>query len=456
MNRQVAALWCLGLALRLAALPLPGTGDVSIWKTWSVSTVASGVTAIYGVGGHPPNRAEHRSIAGGSQRFPVDYPPLSLYTLQAVGWAYRAVFPEMRDTAAFTVMVKLPPLLAEMALAWLVFSMVRRWKDRQQAELAALACWLNPALMLNGSALGYLDMPFVLPAVAALLAAAAGRTWLTGMLFAASALCKAQGVLLAPVIGLAVVTFGKPTARRAELVALRLGETAAGAAIVTVAALAPFARAGTLSNLVAGVRSLAEHDMLSGNAANLWWIVTWWVRGFDALPDVGAWRAFTEPPRILAISVVEGLGYPNARAVGLVLMAAAWLWAIWHGRRTRDPWMTAGLGAFLVHAYFALAAQVHENHLLLAIPLAVVASIGRPRWRGVALALTAIQFLNLNLFYGFSEAISPNLAIPRSITGVDAAVVLSLVNLATLGWHGSVLLAESRLSAEEAGAETTL
>jgi hypothetical protein len=54
--------------------------------------------------------------------------------------------------------------------------------------------------------------------------------------------------------------------------------------------------------------------------------------------------------------------------------------------------------AFTVHAHFVLGANVHQNHLLLAIPLAILSSAGRGRWRGVA--------------YGFSENVSPSRRFP--------------------------------------------
>jgi hypothetical protein len=453
-TRRLAVLLTLGLGLRLVALPLPGTGDVVIWKTWSVNAVASGETTMYGVGGRPPERRAFESVAGG-QRFDVDYPPLSVWAVGLAGRLYRALAPDMRDSAVFTACVKLPPLLAEIGLAWLVFASVRRLAGVERATVAAAACWLNPALILNGAVLGYLDPLILLPAVAAVVAAAAGHTWLTGALLAVAALTKPQALLVAPALalGVAALTWEHP-GRIVERLALRLGETAAGGALVAVAACAPFAAAGTLPNLLAALRSVADRDNLSGNAANLWWIVTWLLRSLDTLPDVGAWQAFTTPPRLLAVSVVRDvLGYPDARAAGLVLLGAVWLWALWRARRVRDLWLIAGLGAFMVHAYFVLAANVHENYLLLAIPLAVLAAAGRRPWAAVAVALTAIHVLNLNLFYGFGERLRPNLAIPRSSTVVDAVVVLSVVNLAVLAWHARTLHAAVRLSAGRGPAE---
>ena len=48
-----------GLLLRLAALPLPGAGDVDPWKVWSYHAVTDGVTALYGTGS-PPSQVDFR------------------------------------------------------------------------------------------------------------------------------------------------------------------------------------------------------------------------------------------------------------------------------------------------------------------------------------------------------------------------------------------------------------
>ncbi|HEX7485038.1 MAG TPA: hypothetical protein VF332_02725 [Vicinamibacterales bacterium] len=455
-TRVFLALIVAGVVLRAAALPLPGTGDVMIWKTWTYNAVTAGETTLYGVGRHPPER---RTLAFGSHRFAVDYPPLALYELGLAGRLYNAVAGAMSDTAAFTVAVKLPSVFAEIGLAVLIYFAARRMVGGDGARLAALAWWLNPTALLNASALGYLDPLFALPAVAALIAAASGSTWLAGVLLAVSVMTKAQGLLVAPVIVMAVITStdARPAAGRMKrpfgLLTLRLGETAAGAVAMSLVVLTPYALGGSLPNLVAAVSKLAQQDMLSGNAANLWWIATWVLRARDLVAGAGLWHAVTTLPRILAISSVMDLGYPNPRLIGLAMMGGAWAWALWQARRARDLPLLAGVGAFLVHAYFVLSAQVHENHLFLAIPLAVMATVGRRGWAGIAVALTAIQALNLNLFYGLSEGIHLDLALPRGLTLVDAAVLLSAANCAALFWHARVLRRESALFAPVIGAD---
>ncbi len=61
-------------------------------------------------------------------------------------------------------------------------------------------------------------------------------------------------------------------------------------------------------------------------------------------------------------------------------------------------------------------------------------------------ALSVIAALNLKLFYGFGDGVG--YGFPRSLTVIDATVVLSIVNCATLYWHASVLRAQCSTAAE--------
>ena len=55
-QRRFLAWLAAGLLIRLIALPLEGTEDVLVWKTWSYGALHQGVSRLYGVGGHPPER----------------------------------------------------------------------------------------------------------------------------------------------------------------------------------------------------------------------------------------------------------------------------------------------------------------------------------------------------------------------------------------------------------------
>jgi hypothetical protein len=427
----------VGAACRAAALPLPGTLDVGSWKIWSYNATAHGVTGLYGVGGSPPDR---RLLDFHGAETTVDYPPLALYELGVVGHIYRAArhgrFP---DDAALTPTIKAAPIAAEAGLVLTVFFVLRRTAGVSAARLAAAGIWLNPATIYDASVLGYLDPLFVLPAVAALFAAIVGWPALAGALIAAAVLTKAQAVVIVPAVALAVWTSGNRT-----LGVRRLTAAAAGGAAMTALAVAPIVAAGAWFNMIGALESLARHDMLSANACNLWWIVGYVMRALYSL-DLGLWTAFTMPTRILQISRVMELGYPNPRTIGVALAVAAFTWALWTARRGRDLALAAAVAAFLVHAYATLSAQVHENHLFAAVPFLAIAAASRPRYRPLLIVVSVIFALNLNLFYGMGEG--AGYGFPRTLTIVDATVILAFVNCAAFVWHARILKTECSTAA---------
>ncbi|MGH9143167.1 MAG: hypothetical protein ACRD2I_18700, partial [Vicinamibacterales bacterium] len=435
---QFATLVVAGILIRVAALPGPGTGDLTIWKVWSYNAARRGVAEMYGVGGTP---LERRELAYAGATATVDYPPLALYELGIAGraywiWSHRH-FPNATPLNAF---VKLPGLAAEIGLTVLLFGVVRAHAGVTAAHLAAAAYWLNPAALFDASILGYLDAQFVLPAVAALVAAAAGWPALAGALIAASILTKAQGVFIAPGVALAIWAIGDPQRRTSRLLAALAGGAAVGALSV-----APVIAAGAWPNMLQALGRLAQHDMLSANATNLWWVIGYLLRVRYSMHDMGVWAAVIAPARILGIRRVIEIGYPDPRTIGILLTLSAAAWALWtayrsavrHPQPAIDLWLVAGVAAFLVHAYATLSAQVHENHLFAAVPLLVLASAGRRAFRPICIGVSAVVALNLNLFYGFGDGIG--YALPRGLTIVDVTVIVAVFNCWLLSWHAAIV-----------------
>lgn len=429
------AIWLLGVGLlvRLAALPLPGTLDVSVWKIWAFAASTEDPARLYGVGGTPPER---RALRYRGRFVTVDYPPLALDVMAAVGRAYRAWRPSFPDGPLLSAAVKAPVVIADAMLAGVLLALGRRLASEAAGRRLALTYWTLPAVLLAGAALGYLDALAALPAAGALLAGAAGSWSWMGALAAAAALTKMQGVLLWP--ALAWLAWRRAGARG-------LGRWLAGLVLAGAAIVAPVALAGALPNFVLALASLGRHDMVSGQAANVWWIFTWIFRAWYEL-DQGVWVAFTEPVRILALSTVEELAHVSLRLPATVLAALAVAWAAWHAGVVRrgvdavpvshDVARAAALGAWTVHAYFMLGAAVHENHLFLALPYALAASAVLSGHVRIARALGAMQALNLFLFYGISESIG---WLPPRALLVDPTVPLAVAGLVLFAWHARVM-----------------
>ena len=426
-----AAALLLGLIVRLAALPLPGTEDVRTWKIWAFGA-SRHITHVYGVGGTPPVRGV---LSWQSRDTTVDYPPAALYVLALVGLGYRQVDGSFADSRALTAAVKLPGLLCGIGLTMLLAWAARRMTGEEQAgRWAALAYWLNPATVINGEVLGYLDPVMMLPTIAAFVLLHQGAAESAGLALALAVLTKPQGILLVPAFALAAWHTGRMRG---------LTRAAAGSALGALALVLPFAIAGALPNMWLAFGSFyGRRDILSGNAANVWWIANYGLRAYYQIPGLGFPHAFfVEVRRIMAVSTFQELGLPNPRPFAGAAVAATAGWGLWRLRHTTHLADHLLAAAFVVHAFFVLGVGVHEHHMMLAVPLLALAAALRPALRPLFWAVSAIVALNMNLFYGIG--MGRGYSVPRLLLGIDLSVILSVANIAALIWHARIVAREA-------------
>ena len=415
MSRALLIGLLAGAALRAAILPSRGSADLDTWKSWSF-TAAIDPLGLYGTGGNPPERRVLRwqEVTG-----TTEYLPLGLYELGFVGSVYRGIDPPYRDSLWLTCLIKMPGLLAELALVLVLLTVGRRVLDPKAADWMALAIWLNPAILLNGAALGYLDAQMAVPMVLAFIAVLAGRPGVAGVLAAASVLTKPQALFAGPALLLALLQQTRVPVRRALALSIT-GALSAAAAIVL-----PIVFHGAWPNMVQAVGRAASHDMLSGFGANAWWVVTWIVRSLYAAPEIGWVEAFTTPVRILEIGRFVEIGFFDPKPYAAVLVLALTAWCCWRNRHNRSPATWAFVAGWTVLTYFVWNVPVHENHLYLAVPLFALAAALDLRYRPTFWTVSILCALNMYLFYGLGYKWSPMLG--RTWTGIDPTVILALV-----------------------------
>jgi Glycosyltransferase family 87 len=443
VTRRFIAALVVGLLVRVATLPLPGHDDVITWKIWSYAA-SHHVTQMYGVGGTPPARGV---VTWGEVWSTVDYPPFFLYEYAVVGRIYRALFPSYPDSLALLVAVKLPVLLANCGLTWLFFAVVRRLTGHvEAAQWAALAYWLNPATIFGGEMLGYVDPLYFLPAIAGVALAYFRRPWLAGIAVGIAVGTKPQGILIGPAFALALWQGGGLTA---------IARASATFAATLGAIIFPFWVRGALPNMWLAFGSFdTRRDTMSAYAANVGWIINWWLRSRFALPEMGFPKAFLQfVLRPLAITRFQELGYPNPRPIARTAVVAAVAWAMWLTRRSRDFAIAAALGAFTIHAFFVLSPGMHEHHQLFEVPLLALAAAMRPRFRPLFYAVSTIVALSINTLYG--AGLGMGWALPRMITVIDISVLASFANIGLLIWFARVLRHEAMARSAEAFALRT-
>ena len=127
----------LGLVLRLIiARLLPGSGfevDLGAFRYWASNLASQGLNGFYG------------------RDFFHDYTPGYLYVLWIVGIVGNAV-------GGIGDLIKIPPILSDVAVGWLAWSMVRELGGRDRIALAAAAvAVLNPITWFDSVVWGQVD-----------------------------------------------------------------------------------------------------------------------------------------------------------------------------------------------------------------------------------------------------------------------------------------------------------
>ena len=407
-----------GAIVRAVVLPLPGTPDVPDWKA-TAFVVSADFTGVYGTGGSPPNE---RRLTWEGISTTTEYPPIDQIELAIVGRLYRLVDPEFHDSPLLTVLIKLPGLIAELIFVVAMLTWGRRVLG-DAAVWAAAAFWISPAVWLTGAVDGYLDAQMAVPAVLALLAAIDRRPRLAGVLFAIAVLTKPQALFVLPMIALVLARRDS----RSQVVPAILTASAVG-----IVACLPYVIAGTWPSFLRALQRLGEHDLVSGTATNVWWLLTWAGGSFIRLSELGWVDALSRPATLVRISTVVAQGFPNPRVIGVILTVAALAWGTWRAGRSVAGTTAALVGAWCVIAYFMVAGQVHENHSYLALPFLAIAAGAMPKLRRFYWLISAAYALNLYLFYGFGMTMPP--VIDRSWTFVDMSVLLAVVYLVLWIW----------------------
>ena len=396
-HRALIALLSLGLAARFllafALFPMQGyAGDLSQFWQWAQALAANGPSTFYA---STPS---------------ANYPPAYLYVLWALG------------IVGNPALLKLPPMLADIAIGAMAYTLASRWRG-QRAGLAAAALFLFLPVSWYDSALwGQVDAVGAAFALAALVLLVDG--WSEAALATAvlAVLVKPQyAITLAVVIpvlvrrhlirigsgpspaaGTRTVLLGRPLGRPLGGLLLdqgpvRLVSSAAVAGIVALVLILPFDLAAyvpaSLADVpvvdqLAGLAGLFgrlgnEFSVLTANAYNPWALV-----GDPSLAAVAASGSGTWTADSLAVwgglpAVVLGGGL--LAAIGLIVAG---------GLLVRDGLVTILLGfSILALAFFVVPTRVHERYLFpffaTASILAAPAATSMAGLVGVALLNTA-------------------------------------------------------------------
>jgi hypothetical protein len=393
---QFAILILLETLFALVVLRSPGTNDASdFFLVWTERALKDGLVASYGL-------------------IPDDYPPFSLVLLF---WAAKI-------GALFSLDVFLSfkfSLVAALLVTTICF-----WAWTLDAVLTGVLAF---SLCLNGVALGYIDTYWAPAFILSLWALKKQRLALFSGLFALSSLIKWQPLIVAPFLVLHALSIPAGSARSARILAKRWVQLAAPAFAVVLTAGLLFG----FGKMVASMHHALTQELLSGNALNFNWLVTWF---FEAVhPE---WYGGMTKGVVKAIVIDPSVGW----ATGIKLIFALfYLGALWRLFRSRASF-AAAIQCSLVgyFSYFIFSIGVHENHLFLATILAAAAAAISPDKTWQAILIVAASNLNLVAFYGLTGT-----ALPFSpVVGIDVSILFAAVNVALFLFVWSDLVFRTR------------
>jgi hypothetical protein len=407
----------LGLAFRIIiAYVNPGSGfrvDLASFHGWASDLATNGLGGFYTRPGFH------------------DYTPGYLYVLYAVGVLGKALGQDL---------IKVPPILADVALGWLVWSMAREiGAGRRAALLGAALVVFNPVSWFDSVLWGQVDsfgVVFLLLGLRALWRDQPERAAIFSVI---AALIKPQLAILAPLVAVVTIrralwpTDGRPGAEtqratelwswpgfetpieriRGRLAAweaqtdqpLRILTTAAAGFLTAVVLCFPFGLSvvapGGPRFLSSGLmeqifKTAGGYPYVSVNAYNPWALASLSGNGVAAN---GTWACDTVilhpvAPSPLCPQAVM-IGPIPAVVVGAVLLAMAFvvvcLAVAWRPDRLT---ILTGL-AVLAIAFFVLPTRVHERYLYPFIAIGAILAGFSWRWRTAYIVVSVVTFLNM-------------------------------------------------------------
>ena len=447
IGREIVLILGIGLVARLILAyglppffgsPIPGSGfktDVDLFRYWADSLAQHGPFGFYDRG------------------FFADYTPGYLYALWLVGVVGSFI-------GGVGDLIKLPAILTDVALAYVVYSMVLELGvSERRARMAALVVIVNPITWFDSVVWGQVDSfgtVFLLLAVRELWR---GRTERSAILAVVAALIKPQLAILVPIVGLVTIrralwpagAWGDdqpPEIRgtgweRRTTGWTRIVTTAASGLVTTLAMCIPFGlwpiqfTAGGTSLIKLMLSTASTYSYVSVNAYNAWAL-------FPVADLNGVVNSLASNSGWIYDSPVKDATYwaqigplPAGLVGAVALLALAAVVTILVARRPDRLTILVGTSV-LALAFFAVPTRVHERYLYPLFGLAAILIAFSWRWR-IAYALAAIAtFLNmyvvLTTLYPDNPSVSDWLGIGQAIRSYWGVALIAIVNTLVFAW----------------------
>ncbi len=347
INKQYLAVilaLLLSLIIRLYLSQFNGYKiDVNDFKVWSRTVYYSGILNFY------------------SSTW-SDYPPFYIYILWIVGAVYQSLFSFSFniDTTLFTILIKAPANVADIATSFLIFLVVKKYSGFKTAYLSMIFYAFNPAIIYNSAIWGQADSVETFFILLALMLIVSNRFELAGVSMAVAVLSKPLSLVILPFIAILLI-------KNREY--LRFIKTFALSAFVFIALALPFYLKTSIYELVKiYISGYSYYAFNSINAFNFWALLGFWK------PD---------DTTLLFLSY---------RTWGYILFGLLFAYVTYIAVKNKNKNSIYFTAAVLFFGFFMLFTRVHERYLFpMFAPLAV--ALGFNRRLGYVYWVMALTFL---------------------------------------------------------------
>ncbi len=392
----------LAVVLRvIVALTFEGySTDIACFKGWAVAAYEQGPANFYTYGGFS------------------DYPPGYMYVLYVLGFL-RELFAVDAASATFTLMIKLPSIIAEVITAVLVYRIAEKHTNNIFALLCGMFLLFNPAMFFNSSAWGQIDAVFILFIALAILYLKKENYILGALFFTISLLIKPQAIMFAPVVGLAYIFALLKKGQMKKALAGIFGGALVAAAVMFIV-IYPFTGSQPpmwIIDKYAGTVNFYPYASL--NAFNIYTLV-----GANFAPST------------------ESFLFLNYEILGIIFIVLICAVTVIVQYRSRERRPLFDISAFLILSVFMLAHAMHERYILPVCVLLIFAYVySRDRttlFFAGAFSITAL--LNQMVTLYAAGVVAPELpAVILSALNITLYVVYAIITIKKLT-SGNVLI----------------
>ncbi len=308
--------------------------DINCFVSWSDMVFNDGFGAFYK-----------------SESF-TDYPPGYMYILYLVG-AIRSLFGMAWDSAASTLMVKLPAIIADMASGWLVYRIAsKRVKETGAALLSALYLFC-PAVILDSVVWGQTDAVFTFCVAFMCYLVTEKKLIPSYFIFAIGILIKPQTLIFTPVLICGIIDQVFLEDFNWDKFFKNLGSGIAAILLIGLLMM-PYGFSDALSQYT---ETLGSYEYASVNAYNIWTLMGLNWAGQDGY--------------------LIGITYKTWGMMAIVLTVVFSI--IISLRSKKSPSKYYFIGAFIVTCVFMFSVRMHERYIFPAMLLLIMCYSVRQR-----------------------------------------------------------------------------